>query len=179
MFGGVSLVLPKYAEDERGFFQKAFEKQVFEEKGICMDVAETFESYSKGGVVRGLHFQKGSLAQPKLVRVLYGEVYDVCVDIRRDSATFGKWMGVYLTGDNHKALYISRGFAHGFMVTGKEALMSYTCSGKYSPGGEGGIRYDDPEIGIEWPVTGRHETVVSERDLQLPSFAAYTESLSL
>ena len=138
---GLKIVVPFFSEDDRGYFLKAYEKEVFNEAGIETDIAETFESFSKRGVVRGLHFQKGESAQSKLVRVLSGEVYDVCVDIRPESTTYGQWVGEYLSGENHKAFFIPKGFAHSFMVTGEHALMSYTCSGAYRQGSEGGIYY--------------------------------------
>ena len=172
---GLKIVRPFLAEDKRGFFMKAFEKSVFEQLGYENDISETFESYSVKGVIRGLHFQTGAYAQAKLVRVLRGEVFDVCVDIRKDSPTSGEYIGEYLNEDNHKALYIPRGFAHGFLAT-KEALMSYTCIGAHQPGAENGIIYNDPDLGIKWPLTNM-EVIISDRDMQLKSFRQYQESV--
>ncbi len=166
---GLKIILPFYSEDNRGFFMKAYEKQIFQEAGIDTDIVETFESFSKYGVVRGMHFQYGDTAQSKLVRVLSGEVYDVCVDLRPESNTFGQWVGEYLNDNNHKAFFIPKGFAHGFMVTSKTALMSYTCSGSYSQGNEGGVFYRDRDINISWPLE-ETQIIQSERDSKLPSF---------
>lgn len=173
---GLTIVVPFLAEDNRGFFMKAYEKQLFKEAGIDTDIAETFESYSKHGVVRGLHFQPGEEAQSKLVRVLSGEVFDVCVDIRPESKSFGKWVGEYLSGDNHKAFFIPKGFAHGFIVTSDAALMSYTCSGAYNQGGESGIFYKDPDLKIDWPLAGI-TVIQSEKDAKLQSFQEYCASI--
>ena len=174
--GGLKIVVPFYTEDNRGFFMKAYERQMFREVGIDTDIAETFESYSKHGVIRGLHFQTGENAQSKLVRVLSGEVYDVCVDLRHGSKTFGQWVGEYLSEDNHKAFFIPKGFAHGFVVTSENALMSYTCSGSYNQGGESGIYYKDPDINIEWPLDGI-TIIQSEKDAKLPSFKEFCDSI--
>lgn len=172
---GLKIVVPFYAEDNRGFFMKAYEKQLFKEAGIETEIAETFESYSMHGVIRGLHFQPGENAQSKLVRVLSGEVYDVCVDIRPGSLTFGQWVGEYLSGDNHKAFFIPKGFAHGFVVTSESALMSYTCSGAYNQGGESGIYFKDPDLRINWPINGM-SIILSEKDAKLQSFREYWNS---
>lgn len=176
---GLKIVMPFYAEDHRGFFMKAYEKGIFAEQGICTDIAETFESFSKKGVVRGLHFQNGEDAQAKLVRVLAGEVYDVCVDIRPHSPTFGMWVGAYLSEENHKAFYMEKGFAHGFLVTGESALMSYTCCGAFNQGGESGIRYDDPDLGIRWPIPDGTTVIQSDRDARLQSFQEYKTAKGL
>lgn len=170
---GLKIIKPLFVEDNRGYFLKAYEKNIFKENGIDSDVTETFESFSKKGVVRGLHYQEGDLAQAKLVRVLEGVVYDVCVDIRPESVTFGKWYGAYLSGINHKALYMEKGFAHGFLVTSETALMSYTCSGKHHSGMENGIKYDDEDLNIHWPLDPSVEIIQSERDRKLQSFAEY------
>lgn len=172
---GLKIVAPFYAEDDRGYFIKAYQKEAFREAGIDTDITETFESFSKRGVVRGLHFQLGEDAQSKLVRVLSGQVYDVCVDIRPDSASFGRWVGAYLSGENHKAFYIPKGFAHGFLVTGEHALMSYSCSGAYKQDQESGIYYLDPDLHIDWPI-GDLDIIQSEKDAKLQSFREYKDS---
>lgn len=174
---GLKIVIPFYSVDNRGYFLKAFEKQVFAEAGIVTDISETFESFSKRGVVRGLHFQLGNNAQAKLVRVLFGEVYDVCVDIRLGSKTFGHWAGAYLNSENHQAFYMEKGFAHGFLVTSDTALMSYTCSGPFSQGGESGIYYADKDLNIDWPIADDMKIIQSDRDASLHSFRAYCKSL--
>lgn len=169
---GLMVITPFFAEDKRGYFLKTYEKEIYKEMGIETNVVETFESFSKQNVIRGLHYQSGQFAQEKLVRVLVGEVFDVCVDIRPNSKTCGKWFGMYLNDVNHKALYMERGFAHGFLVTSEYALMSYTCSGEYNQGAESGIRYDDKELNIQWPnVSGK--IIQSERDAGLESFLEY------
>lgn len=168
----LKIVIPLYVEDDRGYFMKAYEREVFTENGIETDVVETFESFSKNGVVRGLHFQRGENAQSKLVRVLNGEAYDVCVDIRPESSTFGQWVGEYLNNENHKAFYIPKGCAHGFLVTGEFALMSYTCSGAYNKGAESGIYYNDSDLKIEWPLEN-FNVIQSVKDANLQTFREY------
>ena len=126
------------------------------------------ESQSTKGVLRGLHFQVGEFSQAKLVRVVLGEVFDVAVDLRRDSATFGKWFGSMLSSKNKTQMLIPKGFAHGFLVLSEVAIFSYKCDNYYDPGKESGIMYDDPEIGIEWPES--KELIISERDQNLGSF---------
>lgn len=173
----LKIVVPFYSEDNRGYFLKAYERQLFSEAGIDTDIAETFESFSAHGVVRGMHFQPGDNAQSKLVRVLSGEVFDVCVDIRPESETFGQWVGEYLSSDNHKAFFIPKGFAHGFLVTGESALMSYTCSGCYNQSGESGIYYKDPDLNISWPLENITTVIQSDRDAKLQSFRKFMNSM--
>lgn len=175
---GLKIVEPFYAEDDRGYFMKAYEREIFREAGIETDITETFESFSRHGVVRGLHFQPGEKAQSKLIRVLDGEVYDVCVDIRVQSLTLGQWVGEYLSGKNHKALFVPKGFAHGFLVTGEHALMSYTCSGEYSKEGESGIYYNSPELQIDWPIVDM-KVIQSARDANLQTFHEYRVSVGI
>lgn len=174
---GLKIVTPFIAEDNRGYFMKAYEKEIFKEIGIETEIVETFESYSKKNVVRGMHYQEGKYAQDKLVRVLQGEVYDVCVDIRPDSDTYGQWFGIYLNEQNHKALYIEKGFAHGFVVTSESALMSYTCSGEHNSSAENGIKYDDNDLNILWPIDNKMDVIQSERDAHLESFADYSKRI--
>lgn len=174
---GLKVVTPFFVEDNRGYFLKAFEKQIFTEAGIITDISETFESFSKRGVVRGLHFQIGENAQAKLVRVLQGEVYDVCVDIRPESETFGQWVGAFLSSENHKAFYMEKGFAHGFIVTSETALMSYTVSGPFNQSGESGIYYKDESLNIQWPEMNV-SIIQSERDACLQSFKDYCRTVN-
>lgn len=174
---GLKIITPFYAEDNRGYFLKAFEKNDFKEFGIDVDISETFESFSVKGVIRGLHFQTGEFAQAKLVRVLSGEVYDVCVDIRPESETFGQWFGMYLSSENHKAFYMEKGFAHGFLVVSDSALMSYTVSGVHSNSGESGIFYKDEDLKIDWPVKDL-KVILSDRDAQLDTFKKYCERIA-
>lgn len=152
-------------KDERGFFNKIFEKDLFSENNIDFEVVENFYSYSKKGVLRGLHFQDVE-PQAKLVGVVSGEIFDVAVDLRRDSATYLKWHGVILNNKNNKTVYIPRGFAHGFLVLSDEAMVIYQCDNKYYKEYDTGIIYDDADIDIKWPDLGM-EFIISDRDKKL------------
>lgn len=163
-FTGLLLFEPRVFGDERGYFYESYNEQKFLEAGITCKFVQDNQAMSTKGVLRGLHFQKGKSAQAKLVRVISGEVYDVVVDLRKGSETFGEWYGVYLSGKNNRQLFVPRGFAHGYLVTSDEAVFAYKCDNFYDPKAEGGRRFDDPEIGIEWPELGM-EYVVAERDL--------------
>ena len=156
------VIEPKVFGDERGYFYEAYNKNTFHELGLDYDFVQDNQSFSKKGVLRGLHFQK-QYPQAKLVRVIEGEVFDVAVDLRKDSPTFGKWYGVTLSGENKKMFMIPRGFAHGFLVLSETAVFSYKCDDFYHPNDEGGIIYNDPDIGIEWPEVDC-ELVLSEKD---------------
>ena len=161
--------------DNRGGFSKSFEKDIYKEAGIDFSLNETFISVSAKNVIRGLHFQTRN-AQAKLVSVPKGKVYDVIVDLRPESPTFKKWEGYELSDKNHKALYVPRGFAHGFVSLEDGTLMMYQCDGAYDKETDTGIRFDDPDIGIEWPVDLK-KTIHSTRDLGLQSFAEYVISV--
>lgn len=156
------VIEPKVFGDERGYFYEAYNKNTFHELGLDYDFVQDNQSFSKKGVLRGLHFQK-QFPQAKLVRVIEGEVFDVAVDLRKDSPTFGKWYGVTLSGNNKKMFMIPRGFAHGFLVLSETAVFSYKCDDFYHPNDEGGIIYNDPDIGIEWPEVDS-ELVLSDKD---------------
>lgn len=156
------VIEPKVFGDERGYFYEAYNKNTFHELGLDYDFVQDNQSFSRKGVLRGLHFQK-QFPQAKLVRVIEGEVFDVAVDLRKDSPTFGKWYGVTLSGDNKKMFMIPRGFAHGFLVLSETAIFSYKCDDFYHPNDEGGIIYNDPDIGIEWPEVDC-ELVLSGKD---------------
>lgn len=156
------VIEPKVFDDERGYFYEAYNKNTFRELGLDYDFVQDNQSFSRKGVLRGLHFQK-EFPQAKLVRVIEGEVFDVAVDLRKDSPTFGKWYGVTLSGENKKMFMIPRGFAHGFLVLSETAIFSYKCDDFYHPNDEGGIIYNDPDIGIEWPKVDC-ELVFSEKD---------------
>lgn len=156
------VIEPKVFGDERGYFYEAYNKNTFHELGLDYDFVQDNQSFSRKGVLRGLHFQK-EFPQAKLVRVIEGEVFDVAVDLRKDSPTFGKWYGVTLSGENKKMFMIPRGFAHGFLVLSETAVFSYKCDDFYHPNDEGGIIYNDPDIGIEWPEVDC-ELVLSEKD---------------
>ena len=159
------IVEQKAFGDERGYFMETYKKSNFDEAGLIYNFVQDNQSSSRKGVLRGLHFQKNYL-QAKLVRVLSGEVFDVAVDLRKDSSTYGKWVGVLLSAENKKQFMIPRGFAHGFLVVSDYAEFAYKCDEVYHPEDEDGIMYNDPDIGIEWPEVG--ELILSEKDKKHP-----------
>ncbi len=174
---GAYLIRNFYAGDNRGGFTKSFEKEIFKEAGIIFNLNETFASCSMKNVIRGLHFQIHE-PQAKLVSVVAGAVWDVIVDVRRDSLTFKKWTAHKLSAENHLSFFVPRGFAHGFASLEDGTVMLYQCDGRYDKETDTGIRYDDPDIGIEWPFTkmgGKDNLIVSEKDLQLMSLKEYIE----
>lgn len=154
--------------DRRGYFMETYKESDFRQAGLNYTFVQDNQSASRRGVLRGLHFQKQH-PQAKLVRVLRGEVFDVAVDLRAGSATYGKWVGALLSGENHRQLMIPRGFAHGFVVVSESAEFAYKCDDFYHPEDEGGIMWNDPAIGIEWPDVG--EILLSEKDQHHPSLA--------
>lgn len=162
---GVLILEPKVFGDHRGFFYESWQKTRYEEHGIIGEFVQDNVSYSRKGVLRGLHFQNPN-SQGKLVSVIQGEVFDVAVDIRVGSPTFGQWEGVVLSGENHKQFWVPEGFAHGFCVLSDTAYFTYKCTMEYSPHNEGGIRWDDPELGIEWPI---NEVELSYKDQIYPN----------
>lgn len=153
---GVLILEPQVFGDERGFFMETYRTNRYAELGIPVPFVQDNLSYSRRGVLRGLHVQHPH-AQGKLVQVMSGEVFDVAVDIRRGSPTFGRWVGATLSGENRRQFWIPPGFAHGFLVTGDSALFIYKNTDYYSPETELGLRWDDPEIGIDWPLEGTPE----------------------
>lgn len=153
--------------DSRGYFMESYSEQDFKAAGLDMQFVQDNESRSKKGVLRGLHFQTQH-TQSKLVRVVEGEVYDVAVDLRAGSPTFGKWEGVLLSAENKRQFYVSEGFAHGFLVLSDVATFQYKCTDYYAPEYEGGVRWNDPDIGIEWPLEGIEEVILSEKDQKQP-----------
>ena len=161
---GPVIVEPKVFGDTRGFFFELWNRPRFAEHGLALDFVQDNLSFSCRGTLRGLHFQNPS-PQGKLVSVLQGEVFDVVVDIRRPSPTFGRWFGVLLSGDNKRQFYVPPGFAHGFAVTSEAALFHYKVTAPYAPKDEVTIRWDDPELGIRWPV---QNPVLSGRDSNAP-----------
>lgn len=169
---GLSLIEPFIAPDNRGYLSKPFEKTIFAVHGIDLSPWEELRSCSKKGVLRGLHFQRRH-SQDKLVQVLRGAVYDVAVDLRKDSPTFGKWEGFFLTAENHQMLYIPKGFAHGFLVLEENTLLSYLCGDRYDPESDGGIRWDAPDIGVNWPLERVERLILSEKDAALPSLQEF------
>ncbi len=160
---GLAVIEPEVHGDERGYFVETYNQKDFEAEGLFMTFVQDNQSKSKQGVLRGLHYQK-QFPQGKLVRVLSGAVFDVAVDLREGSETYGKWFGVELSAENMKQFYVPEGFAHGFYVLSEEAVFAYKCTDFYHPGDEGGIYYADPEIGIDWPFVPGVETTLSEKD---------------
>ncbi len=157
------LIEPTVFKDERGYFVETYNQNDFREAGLNMVFVQDNQSMSVKGVLRGLHFQK-QYPQGKLVRAVRGTVFDVAVDLRSDSGTYGKWFGVVLSAENKKQFYIPEGFAHGFLVLSDEAEFAYKCTDFYHPGDEGGLKWDDPEIGVDWPVSEGMELIISEKD---------------
>ncbi|WP_027937129.1 dTDP-4-dehydrorhamnose 3,5-epimerase [Anaeroarcus burkinensis] len=161
---GVFIIEPKVFGDHRGFFYESWQKKRYEEYGISGEFVQDNVSYSRKGVLRGLHFQNPN-GQGKLVSVLQGEVFDVAVDIRVGSPTFGQWTSVSLSGENHRQFWIPAGFAHGFCVTSETVLFSYKCTELYAPEYEGGIAWNDPGVGVEWPLV---DVTLSAKDKVYP-----------
>ena len=161
---GVLIVEPDVFGDERGFFMETYQEHLYKDAGICGTFIQDNISFSQQGVLRGLHFQHPG-AQGKLVYVLQGEVFDVAVDIRCGSPTFGEWFGCLLSDENRYQLWIPAGFAHGFCVTSETALFAYKCTDYYKPQSEGAVRWDDPAIGIKWPLKS---VSLSEKDQNAP-----------
>ena len=163
---GVYVIEQKCYGDNRGYFMETYKKADFDAAGLSYDFVQDNQSSSRKGVLRGLHFQK-THPQAKLVRVLKGQVFDVAVDLRKNSATYGQWAGVLLSDENKKQFLIPRGFAHGFVVVSDHAEFAYKCDELYHPEDEGGIAWNDPDIGIEWPDVG--EIILSEKDKHHPT----------
>ena len=165
---GLCVISPAVHGDNRGYFMETYSQRDMEENGIFINFVQDNQSCSCKGVLRGLHFQK-NYPQAKLVRVLKGEVYDVAVDLRKGSETYGQWVGVFLSEENRRQFLIPRGFAHGFLVVSDEAEFAYKCDEVYHSEDEGGIAYNDPDIGIQWPEVG--EVLLSEKDRKHPTLA--------
>ena len=164
---GVYIIEPKVFCDARGYFMEAWKQAEFNEHVGRVDFIQDNESKSSFGVLRGLHYQKGTLSQAKLVRVIKGKVLDVAVDIRQSSPTFGKHVMVELSEENKRQFFIPRGFAHGFLVLSEEAIFTYKVDNPYAPQCDAGIRWNDPDLGIEWPIDPA-EVLTSEKDLKQP-----------
>lgn len=168
----VKILEPRIFNDSRGYFFESFSQREFEEK-VCRTVfVQDNESRSVAGVVRGLHFQKPPYTQAKLVRVIRGAVLDVAVDIRKGSPTFGKHVAVELTADNHRQLFVPRGFAHGFAVLSDEVVFQYKCDNYYAPQSEGGILWNDPALNIDWRIPS-DQVILSEKDTKHPLLEDY------
>lgn len=164
---GVYVIEPKVFNDARGYFFESWKKEEFEEHVGDISFVQENESKSSFGVLRGLHYQKGEYSQSKLVRVIKGRVLDVAVDIRRSSPTFGQHVMVELSDENKRQFFIPRGFAHGFLVLSEEAIFTYKVDNVYAPQAEAGIRWDDPQLGIKWPISIDH-VLTSEKDTKAP-----------
>lgn len=167
---GLVVIEPTIFKDNRGYFIETYHKEAYEAAGIKADFVQDNQSMSSKGVLRGLHFQINH-PQAKLVRVLSGKVFDVAVDLRKGSKTFGKWFGVELSEENQKQFFVPEGFAHGFLVLSDTAVFAYKCTDFYHPGDEGGIRWDDPEIGIEWPMIEGTDLIIAQRDQEWGTLA--------
>lgn len=169
---GLWIIEPRVFEDERGFFMETYHQERFIAHGIAGVFVQQNHSRSKRGVLRGLHYQREPFSQGKLIRVVRGEAFDVAVDLRPGSPTFGKWFGTNLSSDNKKLLYIPPGFAHGFCALTDDVDFTYSCTNVYSAAHETGILWNDPDLAISWPLTA---PIVSSKDCQLPSFKATAE----
>ena len=166
---GLKVITPQVFGDERGYFMETYSKRDFEKIGIDMEFVQDNQSASKKGVIRGLHFQI-NYPQDKLVRVIRGEVFDVAVDMRPGSKTYGKWYGVRLSEENKKMFFIPKNFAHGFLVLSDYAEFTYKCTDFYHPNDEGGIIWNDPGLAIEWPIEEGIELTISDKDTKWPVF---------
>lgn len=165
---GLWVIEPQVFGDHRGYFMETYNYKAFKEAGLDMVFVQDNQSKSKKGVLRGLHFQTQH-QQGKLVRVIKGEVFDVAVDLRKDSKTYGQWYGVLLTEANKKQFYIPEGFAHGFLVLSEEAEFVYKCTDFYHPEFEGGLLWNDPDVNIQWPLEGIAELLLSDKDRKAPT----------
>jgi dTDP-4-dehydrorhamnose 3,5-epimerase len=167
---GLLIFEPIVYKDERGHFFESYNEQTFHKEGLTNRFVQDNQSFSTYGVIRGLHYQLDPHAQCKLVRVLRGKILDVAIDLRKSSPSFGKWISVELSADNRRQLFVPRGFAHGFSVLSETAEVSYKCDAFYHKESEGGIRFDDPELNIDWQVPAG-KAIVSQKDLDLPLFS--------
>lgn len=172
---GLKIITPQVFGDARGYFMETYNYNDFKETGIDCVFVQDNQSASKRGVLRGLHFQIEH-PQDKLVRVIKGEVYDVAVDLRQGSPTFGKWYGVLLSEENKKQFFIPKNFAHGFLVLSEYAEFCYKCTDFYHPGDEGGLIWNDSEIGVEWPVPEGMEIILSDKDTKWDGIGKYREA---
>lgn len=166
---GVFIIEPNVFNDARGYFMEAWKRTEFEQHIDVVDFLQDNESKSSYGVLRGLHYQKGDASQAKLVRVIKGRVLDVAVDLRKSSETFGKHVMVELSEENKRQFFIPRGFAHGFLVLSDEAVFTYKVDNVYAPQAEAGVRWNDPQLGIDWPIDAK-DVQTSEKDLKQPLF---------
>lgn len=168
----IKVIKPEVFADERGFFMETYVKEDFEDAGIESEFIQDNHSKSEYGVLRGLHFQKGEYSQAKLVRCVEGVIFDVAVDLREESETFGEYVWFILSEHNRKQIYIPRGFAHGFLVLSETAEVIYKVDNDYAPNQEAGIRWDDPDLGIPWPI---EDPALSEKDKEWPALEEQEE----
>ena len=175
---GVLVVEPKVFEDYRGFFMEYYSKDGFAREGFAALFVQANHSRSRKGVIRGLHYQLNPHPMGKMVKVIKGKIFDVGVDIRKGSPTFGKWHGEILSGENHKMLYFPPGFAHGFLALEDDSEVVYQCTGTYNAESERGILWNDPNIGIDWPVSQVPEVIVSDKDRKHPGIKAAETNFS-
>jgi dTDP-4-dehydrorhamnose 3,5-epimerase len=166
---GLKILEPKVMEDSRGYFYESYNKDKLKAVGIDLDFVQDNQSKSQYGVIRGLHYQKNPFAQTKLVRVLEGRIYDVALDLRKGSPTFGKWFGLELNSDNKLQLFIPKGFAHGFSVLSETAVVLYKCDVLYNPQSEAGVMCLDTDLKIDWKIEPGKE-IISAKDMQQPVF---------
>ncbi len=174
---GAYKVTPFFAADVRGGFLKDYSKEVFEQNGIYHDLKEVFYTISHKGVIRAMHFQRVK-QQAKLVRCVVGKVYDVIIDLRKGSPTFGKWQGFYLTQDNMVELLVPEGFGHGYLVL-EDSIVSYKCGEKFYGEYDGGVKFDDEDMGIVWPyeeIGGKENIIIAEKDKNLPTFKEFLDN---
>ena len=164
---GLYVIEPKLIADDRGYFAEIYNQKEMSEIGLGMDFVQENQSMSTKGVLRGLHFQK-QYPQGKLLRALRGRIFDVAVDMRKESPTYKKWFGIELSSENKKQFYVSEGFAHGFLVLSDIAEVAYKCTDFYHPGDEGGVIWNDPDIGIKWPIEEGMKIILSEKDKNWP-----------
>ena len=173
---GLCVITPKVFGDDRGYFVETYNENDMKAEGLDYKFVQDNQSASKKGVLRGLHFQI-NYPQDKLVRVVNGEVFDVAVDLRKGSKTFGKWYGVRLSAENKKQFFIPKNFAHGFLVLSDYAEFCYKCTDFYHPNDEGGLAYNDPDIGVEWPIEAGMELTLSEKDTKWGGIKQYMENM--
>ena len=166
---GLLIIQPSIFTDSRGYFFESFNQNRFQNAGITFIPVQDNESRSSKGVIRGLHYQLNPHAQAKLIRVVAGKIFDVALDLRNESPTFGKWFGVELDSETKKQLFVPRGFAHGFSVLSNIAVIQYKCDNSYNPAFERGINLNDPFLNIDWK-TGYPESIISDKDLKTPNF---------
>ena len=164
---GLLVVEPKLFKDARGYFMESYHRQAFKDAGIDVEFVQDNQAQSVRGTLRGLHFQKKH-PQAKLVHVLSGRAFDVAVDLRASSQTFGRWHGVTLDAESHRLFFVPAGFAHGYLALSETVVFAYKCSDFYHPEDEGGLLWNDPDVGIQWPLEGIGEPLLSEKDRRMP-----------